>query len=287
MVKQWSITLMERLSLIRDTVEHSLFYLALAGIVLCGVLFLVIPSSTAAKDSGKRAADLSGTLSETLAGAGTEKAVEAEGAGDTIISASEQLLINCSNDLEQAFQTVRESTQANQMSGSEIEAVPPIEAASLIGYSALSTVAENRMMSYTDYSTLLQIVEAECTGGDELSKQYVACVVLNRTKDEHFPDTVYDVVWQRLYGHAQFSPTQDGRMGRQKITDTTISAVNKAVTEEDIAQGALFFIAREHAARSNVNWFDTELEYLFSYGGHEFFRFKDEMVSEENTEVSP
>ena len=150
------------------------------------------------------------------------------------------------------------------------------EAASQIGYQALQTVADERMMSYTDYSTLLQIVEAECTGGDELSKQYVACVVLNRTRDGHFPDTVYDVVWQRLYGQAQFSPTQDGRMGTLKISDSTVEAVSKALTQEDISQGALFFIARKHASKRNAEWFDTELEYLFSHGGHEFFRFRED-----------
>ena len=266
MMKRLSMTLTEKLFLLRDTIEHSLFYLALAGIMLCAILFLAIPSSIMAKDSSRNMED----MAITLAGAGTENAEEDAAAEDiSYETVSAQIIENCSDDLESALKTAQERTQFNALSEA------PVEAAALIGYAAVNTVADNRLMSYTDYSTLLQIVEAECTGGEELSKQYVACVVLNRTRDDHFPDTVYDVVWQRLYGHAQFSPTQDGRMGRQKITDTTVSAVNKAITGDDISDGALFFVAREHASKANVNWFDTELEYLFSYGGHEFFRFKD------------
>ena len=271
MEEQRTMTLWVRMALIRDAIEHTMFFLALGGIALCAVLFLAVPSRTAAEDSEKPAGGQAGALSGTLAGAGTEHAPDdAEGAGGPIIPLSVQLMQSCSEELEDAFRDARDKTHVVALSGA------PVEAASLIGYTALGTVAENQIMSYTDYSTLLQIVEAECTGGDALSKQYVACVVLNRTQDEHFPDTVYDVVWQRLYGHAQFSPTQDGRMGRQKITDTTIEAVNQALTGEDISRGALFFLAREHAAEANVEWFDSELEYLFEYGGHEFYRFKEQ-----------
>ena len=267
MVKRLSISLMERLFLIRDTIEHSLFYVALAGIGLCAILFLAIPSTISARDSSAKPED----LTITLAGAGTESAYD-ELLQDTMNTdpVYVQLLRSCCEELGRAYEKAQESA--------ELSAAPvsPLEAASSIGYSAINAVEKERRLSYTDYSTLLQIVEAECTGGDERSKQFVACVVLNRTRDEHFPDTVYDVVWQRLGGQAQFSPTQDGRMGTLKITDTTIHAVEKAISGEDISRGALFFIAKEHASKGNVDWFESELEYLFAYGGHEFYKFREE-----------
>ena len=267
MVKRLSISLMERLFLIRDTIEHTLFYVALAGILLCAILFLAIPSTISARDSSAKPED----LTITLAGAGTERA-EDELLQDIMDSdpVYVQLIRSCCVELGRAYEKAQESA--------ELSAAPasPLSAASAIGYSAINAVEKERRLSYTDYSTLLQIVEAECTGGDERSKQYVACVVLNRTKDDHFPDTVYDVVWQRVGGQAQFSPTQDGRMGTLKITDSTIHAVEKAISGEDISRGALFFIAKEHAAKGNVDWFESKLEYLFAYGGHEFYKFKDE-----------
>ena len=149
-----------------------------------------------------------------------------------------------------------------------------IQSASQITSDAGKVIAENRSMSYTDYSTLLNIVEAECTGGDEKSKLLVADVILNRVADSHFPDNVYDVVWQRVGGTAQFSPTQDGRMGTLTISDSTVKAVKEAIGGKNISDGALFFMARESSSSRNVNWFDETLEYLYSYGGHDFYKFR-------------
>lgn len=149
-----------------------------------------------------------------------------------------------------------------------------IQKAGVLGERALQTVAENQM-SYNDYYTLLQIVEAEATGGDIPSKQLVANVVLNRVNDSHFPDNVYDVVWQRVGNSAQFSPTEDGRIYSCAITNSTIEAVELALRGEDNSQGALFFIARTSAAPKNVEWFDSSLVWLFEYGGHEYYTFKE------------
>ncbi len=149
-----------------------------------------------------------------------------------------------------------------------------VQAAGALGQDALETVAENQM-SYNDYYTLLQIVEAEATGGDETSKLLVANVVLNRVKDSHFPDTVYDVVWQVVDGSAQFSPTADGRISSCEITGSTIRAVDRALAGEDLSQGALFFVARSSAASQNVDWFDSSLVWLFEYGGHEYYTFRE------------
>ena len=56
-----------------------------------------------------------------------------------------------------------------------------------------------------DYYALLQIVEAEATGGDMKSKILIANVVLNRVKDSRFPDTIYEVVWEKDGGVATVS----------------------------------------------------------------------------------
>ena len=143
-----------------------------------------------------------------------------------------------------------------------------------LGYCALQEIADNQM-SYQDYYTLLQIVEAEATGGDVYSKMLVANVVLNRTKDSHFPDTIYDVVWQRLGGVAQFSPTADGRIYSCTITKSTVEAVERVLNGEDHSQGALFFVARSSANSKNLKWFDAALVKLFEYGGHEYSTFKE------------
>ena len=144
-----------------------------------------------------------------------------------------------------------------------------------LGYVALQIIAENQM-SYNDYYTLLQIVEAEATGGDLKSKQLIANVVMNRVDDPRFPDSIYEVVWQRVGGQAQFSPTADGRIYSCTITDSTIEAVERALNGEDVSEGALFFFARDHSSGSSVEWFEENLTPLYEYGGHEFFTFKSD-----------
>ena len=54
-----------------------------------------------------------------------------------------------------------------------------------------------------------------------------------------------------------------------EITDDTIQAVDQALEGEDYSQGALFFMARQSSDSSSVEWFDSKLKLLFSYGGHE------------------
>lgn len=149
-----------------------------------------------------------------------------------------------------------------------------VKKASGLGYYAIQTVEKNHMAT-EDYYSLLQIVEAEATGGDMKSKILVADVVLNRVEDERFPDTIYDVIWQQEGGAPQFSPTADGRIHSVTITDETIEAVDRALAGEDYSQGALFFVARSSADKRNVEWFDGNLKPLFSYGGHEYFTFDE------------
>lgn len=127
-------------------------------------------------------------------------------------------------------------------------------------------------LSEEDYEILLRIVEAEAGGEGEKGKLLVANVVLNRVKSEEFPDTVKDVVFQSNGGTSQFSPVSDGRYYTVEITEETVRAVERALTGEDISEGALFFAARKSADPERMKWFDMNLEFLFSYGGHEFFK---------------
>lgn len=132
-------------------------------------------------------------------------------------------------------------------------------------------IEETERISAEDYENLLRIVEAEAGGEDETGKLLVANVVLNRVESESFPDTVTEVILQKNKGVAQFSPVASGRFYRVKISDETISAVNRALDGENVAEGALYFAARKYADADNMRWFDESLEYLFTYGGHEFF----------------
>lgn len=140
-----------------------------------------------------------------------------------------------------------------------------------------------RMMSDEDYDTLLHIVEAEAGTEDVKGRVLVANVIMNRIKNEEFPDTVTDVVWQRIDGVPQFSPTYDGRIYDVTITDKTKEAVRQVLEGVDYSEGALFFIQKSEAEEHNVSWFEKDLKRLFKYGVHEFYTYPDADESAEES----
>ncbi|WP_205839245.1 cell wall hydrolase [Velocimicrobium porci] len=132
---------------------------------------------------------------------------------------------------------------------------------------------KNRIqLSNTDKNVLLRIVEAEATGEDIKGKMLVANVILNRVKDDEFPDSVEKVVFQKESGVYQFSPIKDGRYYKVSISKSTRTAIERVLNGEDESKGALYFMSRRQAARHNVRWFDSSLTWLLEHGTHEFFK---------------
>jgi N-acetylmuramoyl-L-alanine amidase len=127
-------------------------------------------------------------------------------------------------------------------------------------------------LSNKDIEILQRIVEAEATGEDMKGKMLVANVILNRVKDKDFPDTIKGVVFQKDGGTYQFSPIKDNRYWTVKISKDTAKAVDRVMKGEDDSKGALYFSARSRANKNSMRWFDNHLDYLFRYGGHEFFK---------------
>lgn len=137
----------------------------------------------------------------------------------------------------------------------------------------VSTMERESIIDITqeDYENMLRIVEAEAGCEDRKGKLLVANVIINRVKDEQFPDTVTEVIFQEDGGVCQFSPVRDGRFYTVNVSDETVEAVNAALYGEDCSNGALYFMARAYADKDKAAWFDENLTKLFTYGGHEFF----------------
>lgn len=131
------------------------------------------------------------------------------------------------------------------------------------------------LYSKEDILILEKIVEAETTGEDFRSRVLVANVVLNRVKSKSFPNTVEEVVFQKTGNTYQFSPVYDGRYYKVTVSEVTKKAVQYAIKNADKTKGALYFANRHYADRKNMEWFDQNLRFLFSYGAHEFFTEKN------------
>ena len=127
-------------------------------------------------------------------------------------------------------------------------------------------------LSSTEKNILMRIVEAEATGEDLKGKMLVANVVLNRVKNERFPDTIEEVVFQKNGSVYQFSPIKDGRYYKVEVSEETKRAVNRVLNGEDESKGALYFMSRSKSKASSVTWFDRCLTKVFKYGIHEFYK---------------
>ncbi len=129
-------------------------------------------------------------------------------------------------------------------------------------------------LSQEELSELLRLVEAEAPAEDIYGKILVANVVLNRVNHEQMADTVTGVIYEKIGGSAQFSPTAISWYWNSiEVTDSTREAVARCLSGEDYSNGALYF----HAWEKNPNKHKTsawmqDLECLFTHGGHRFFR---------------
>ncbi len=126
-------------------------------------------------------------------------------------------------------------------------------------------------LSDKDYEVLLRIVEAEAGGEDETGKLLVANVVLNRVESDEFPDTVTEVVFQREGNCYQFSPVGNGRYDSVIVSEETYQAVDRALSGEDLSEGALYFVSEKYADPEKLAWFHNSLTLLRSHGGHNFY----------------
>ncbi|HWT76795.1 MAG TPA: cell wall hydrolase [Mobilitalea sp.] len=132
--------------------------------------------------------------------------------------------------------------------------------------------AASLKLSKDDVVMLERIVESEASGEDMIGRILIANVIFNRIYDDEFPDTVKDVIFQKVDGDYQFSPVSDQRFWSVKISKKTEEAVTRALDGEDYSEGALYFMARTLAKKTNARWFDNNLEWLFKHGGHEFYK---------------
>lgn len=123
-----------------------------------------------------------------------------------------------------------------------------------------------------DRQILYKIVEAEAGTEDRLGKIMVANVIMNRLEDDDFPDTIKEIVFQQENGVTQFSPVANGSFDKALPKEETIEAVNAALEGEDYSKGALYFVAREYADATRLEWFDECLTKVTEHGGHEFYR---------------
>jgi len=117
-----------------------------------------------------------------------------------------------------------------------------------------------------DLYWLSRIIQAEASGESLEGKIAVGNVVLNRVQSPFFPDSVYDVIFDKRYG-IQFTPAYSGAIKRAP-SDESEAAAKLALEGTDIAGASLYFVASSVAASS---WMGKNRQYFTQIGNHCFY----------------
>lgn len=113
---------------------------------------------------------------------------------------------------------------------------------------------------------LSRIISAESRGEPFKGQIAVGNVVLNRTEDGSFPDTVYGVIFDRKHG-TQFTPAKTGSVYKDP-TASAVRAAKIALEGVEVVGDALFFCATRV---SEGSWMDRTREYIDTIGRHVFY----------------
>ncbi|RKD24642.1 hypothetical protein BEP19_09720 [Ammoniphilus oxalaticus] len=128
------------------------------------------------------------------------------------------------------------------------------------------SVGRRARVSDEDFEWLVKIIEAEAGGEAYQGKVAVGSVVLNRVLHSDYPNSITDVVFQKVKGVYQFSPVGDGRIYTVIPSDDSVQAAKAALQGVDPTAGAIFFY-NPKTARSN--WIRTRAV-IAEIGQHHF-----------------
>ena len=100
---------------------------------------------------------------------------------------------------------------------------------------------------------------AEAEGECEEGKRLVIDTILNRVDSEYFPDTVYDVVYQK----SQFSSMWNGRVDKCYVQDDICELVREEIKKRSNYE-VMFFTAWNYG-KYGTPMFQVENHYFSSY----------------------
>ncbi|WP_223070455.1 cell wall hydrolase [Paenibacillus caui] len=113
---------------------------------------------------------------------------------------------------------------------------------------------------------LQKIVMAEAEGEPYEGKVAVANVVLNRLRSANYPDTIYDVIYQKH----QFSPVANGRLKRIKPNADSVKAVAETLKgRKEVSDDTYYFLSLKLATDLSVHRSQKQSKKI---GNHTFYK---------------
>lgn len=128
-------------------------------------------------------------------------------------------------------------------------------------------VFDEAVYSADDLYWLSRIISAESQGEPLNGQIAVGNVILNRVASSQFPDTVYDVIFDRNNG-VQFTPVAIGSIYWEP-TEESVAAAKLCLEGASVAGDSLYF---RNGALAQSAWVVENCQYVMSIGSHQFYR---------------
>lgn len=133
------------------------------------------------------------------------------------------------------------------------------EMLSQVEYTEPPVEEEADILPQEDIDLIALVTMAEAEGECEEGKRLVIDTILNRMDSEHFPDTAYDVIYQKN----QFSSMWNGRVDRCYVMDEIVQLVREEL--KDRTNYEVMFFNAGHYSAYGVPMFQVEHHYFSSY----------------------
>lgn len=125
-------------------------------------------------------------------------------------------------------------------------------------------------ISEDDKYLLAKIAMAEAENQNIQTKTLVIMSVLNRVESSDFPDSISEVIYQKVKDVYQYSPLMPGgRWYKVEPNEDCYEALEVVLTAEvNYSGGALYF----ESCEETDNWHSKNLEFLYQSGDLRFYR---------------
>lgn len=124
----------------------------------------------------------------------------------------------------------------------------------------------NAVYRAEDLYWLSRIISAESRGEPLAGQLAVGNVVLNRVASSDFPNTIYDVIFDRKYA-IQFTPIANGTI-YQPPTESAVIAAKLALEGYSLSTSVLYFLNPDIATSF---WIPQNRLFAFTIGTHDFY----------------
>lgn len=118
----------------------------------------------------------------------------------------------------------------------------------------------------TDFDLFCRVVQAEIGNADFDSKCNVVSVIINRYKDNYYPNTWQGVLRQE----GQFTCVENNMINEIVVNEDTILAIEYVWLVGDTASGATYF----HANTTESEWHKNCLNFVLKDNYHTFYKRK-------------